>query len=77
MEVIAQDRPGLLHQLALALLAGHTRIVTAKVATFGERAEDVFFLTDERGKPFGQGASQRLTDLAAAILARLDGVPRG
>ena len=48
----------------------------SKVATFGERAEDVFFLTDERGKPFGQGASQRLTDLADAILARLDGVPR-
>ncbi len=79
MEVIAQDRPGLLHQLALALLAGRTRIVTAKVATFGERAEDVFFLTDERGKPFGRGASQRLTELADAIRARLDGaapIPR-
>ncbi|WP_298137898.1 [protein-PII] uridylyltransferase [Acidiferrobacter sp.] len=73
MEVIAQDRPGLLHQLALALLAGGTRIVNAKVATFGERAEDVFFLTDERGKPFGQGASGRLTALAEAIRARLDG----
>ncbi|WP_297445830.1 [protein-PII] uridylyltransferase [Acidiferrobacter sp.] len=76
MEVIAQDRPGLLHQLALALLAGRTRIVTAKVATFGERAEDIFFLTDERGKPFGQGDSQRLADLATAIRARIDGPTR-
>ncbi|MHB1512607.1 MAG: [protein-PII] uridylyltransferase [Acidiferrobacter sp.] len=73
MEVIAQDRPGLLHQLALALYANRTRIVTAKVGTFGERAEDVFFLTDEHGKPFGRGSSQRLTDLAHAIRARIDG----
>ncbi|MHB8252226.1 MAG: [protein-PII] uridylyltransferase [Acidiferrobacter sp.] len=73
MEVIAQDRPGLLHQLALALRACHTRIVTAKVGTFGERAEDVFFLTNENGKPFGDGAAHRLTELSETIHKRIDG----
>ncbi len=73
MEVIAQDRPGLLHQIALALKACHIRIVTAKVATFGERAEDIFFLTDEFGKPFNVESSLHLTELSQAIQRRVDG----
>jgi [protein-PII] uridylyltransferase len=73
MEVIAQDRPGLLHQVALALRTCKTRIVTAKVATFGERAEDVFFLTDEKGKPFTDRDSQRLAQLSDTIYRRIDG----
>jgi len=51
MEVTAQDRPGLLLQVANALLAFKIRLVTAKVSTFGERAEDVFFITDRDGQP--------------------------
>ena len=73
MEVVAQDRPGLLHQIALALKACRTRIVTAKVATFGERAEDIFFLTDQFGKPFHDDSSLRLTELSQAIHKRIDG----
>jgi len=49
MEVTAQDRPGLLHQVALALQHCQARLVTAKVATYGERAEDVFFVTGQDG----------------------------
>jgi [protein-PII] uridylyltransferase len=49
MEVVAQDRPGLLYQVGLALAACKVRLVTAKIATFGERAEDIFFvLTADR-----------------------------
>ena len=73
MEVVAQDRPGLLHQIALALKACRTRIVTAKVATFGERAEDIFFLTDECGNPFHDDSSLRLTELSQAIRKRIGG----
>ncbi|HUW98377.1 MAG TPA: [protein-PII] uridylyltransferase [Acidiferrobacter sp.] len=73
MELIAQDRPGLLHQVALALHACRTRIVTARVATFGERAEDVFFLTDEYGRPFSDSAEVRLAELDDAIRKRIDG----
>jgi [protein-PII] uridylyltransferase len=49
MEVMAQDRPGLLHQVALALQHCQARLVTAKIATYGERAEDVFFVTGRDG----------------------------
>ena len=41
----------LLLQVANALLAFKIRLVTAKVSTFGERAEDVFFITDRDGQP--------------------------
>ena len=51
MEVTAQDRPGLLLQVANALLAFKMRLVTAKDSTFGESAEDVFFITDRDGQP--------------------------
>jgi len=49
MEVAAQDRPGLLHQVSRALQACKVNLVAAKVATYGERAEDVFFLTTRTG----------------------------
>ncbi|MBI3545234.1 MAG: [protein-PII] uridylyltransferase [Gammaproteobacteria bacterium] len=44
MEVTAQDRPGLLYQVALALKHCRINLVAAKVATYGERAEDIFFV---------------------------------
>ncbi len=50
MEVVAQDQPGLLHRVAGCLLQCKVRLVTAKIATLGERAEDVFFITDRDGE---------------------------
>ncbi|MHB8549385.1 MAG: [protein-PII] uridylyltransferase [Acidiferrobacterales bacterium] len=50
MEVVAQDRPGLLYQVALALQHCRARLVTAKVATYGERAEDIFYIIDRDGQ---------------------------
>jgi len=44
MEVTAQDRPGLLYQVALALKQCGVNLMAAKVATYGERAEDIFFV---------------------------------
>ena len=46
MEVIAADRPGLLARIGWALADARVRIRNAKIATFGERAEDVFYVTD-------------------------------
>ncbi len=51
MEVVAQDRPGLLHQIALALQHCGVNLVGAKVSTYGERAEDIFFLNTRDGRP--------------------------
>jgi [protein-PII] uridylyltransferase len=50
VEVNARDRPALLAGLAAAIHAcGHT-IHSAHIATFGERAVDVFYLTRADGK---------------------------
>lgn len=51
MEVITPDRPGLLARIGQVLLEHRVRLTNAKIATLGERVEDVFFITDEHGKP--------------------------
>lgn len=51
MEVLAQDQPGLLNNVAYILEKNNIKLVNAKVATFGERVEDVFFIQKQNGKP--------------------------
>ena len=51
MEVTTSDRPGLLARLARALLECSVLLQSAKIATFGERAEDIFFVTDSECQP--------------------------
>ncbi|MDX1588953.1 MAG: [protein-PII] uridylyltransferase [Oleiphilaceae bacterium] len=51
LEVITPDRPGLLARIARILLSLKVRLVSAKIATLGERVEDVFFVTDQDGHP--------------------------
>jgi len=46
MELITTDRPGVLSRLAQAFTGCHVRLKKAKIATFGTRVEDVFFITD-------------------------------
>lgn len=50
MQVTAQDRPGLLHQVALAIHECKAKLAAAKVTTFGERAEDIFFILNRDNK---------------------------
>jgi [protein-PII] uridylyltransferase len=69
MEVVAQDRPGLLHQIALALQRCGVNLVAAKVSTYGERAEDIFFLNTRDGRPLADPAQTEC--LRQEILARL------
>ncbi len=71
MEVMAQDRPGLLYQVALALKHCHVNLVAAKVSTYGERAEDIFFINN-REQPLTDKA--QLTCLEIEIIKRL-GLP--
>jgi len=51
MEVITADRPGLLARLGFALREHGAAIQNAKIATIGERAEDIFFITDNENRP--------------------------
>ncbi len=75
MEVTAQDRPGLLYQVALALQHCQARLVTAKVATYGERAEDVFFLTDRNGLALSEEQQACLRDEVARRLSTAEQQP--
>jgi [protein-PII] uridylyltransferase len=49
VEVNGRDRPGLLFELTLALTRLHLMIHSARIATFGERAVDVFYVRDALG----------------------------
>lgn len=70
MEVIATDRPGLLSQVGQAMVECGVRLKNAKIATFGARVEDVFFITDDHNQPM---TSQTQFDrLSEAIKKRLD-----
>ncbi len=49
IEVNAQDRPALLNQLAYALFQSRLTLHSAHITTYGERAVDVFYVTDLLG----------------------------
>jgi len=46
MEVITTDRPGLLSRIGQTFISCEIRLKTAKIATFGARVEDIFYITD-------------------------------
>nr|VFK23778.1 MAG: UTP--GlnB (protein PII) uridylyltransferase, GlnD [Candidatus Kentron sp. MB] len=54
MEVSTGDRPGLLSQIAATLTRCEIRLHKARIATFGERAEDIFFITDKDNRPLAE-----------------------
>ena len=47
LSIIAGDRPGLLYAIALVLGKYNVNLITAKIVTLGERAEDVFLISGE------------------------------
>jgi [protein-PII] uridylyltransferase len=51
MHVKALDRPGLLSRIAQALHQCDVHLSNARIATFGERAEDIFYITDKKEQP--------------------------
>jgi len=56
MEVITPDRPGLLARIGHILLTHNLSLVNARIATLGERVEDVFFIRDANGQPISEAA---------------------
>ncbi len=50
VEINALDRPALLYALTYALFQARVTIHSAHIATYGERAVDVFYLTDLTGE---------------------------
>ena len=71
MKVTAYDRPGLLSQIGSAMHACEVTLHKAKIATYGEKAEDIFFITDDKGNAVND--QKQLTCLEQTIAEGLDG----
>ena len=70
LSLVSTDRPGLLVDVTRVLRVQRLRVHDARIATFGERAEDVFQITDERDQPLDPQQLQALRD---ALLACIEG----
>ena len=69
MAFVGNDRPGLLAAVAQVMLSEQVRVHDARIATFGERVEDFFQLTDLSNAPLDVAHRERLLQ---ALLARIE-----
>jgi len=69
VELSTADRPGLLSRVGRAFQACGVRVQNAKIATFGARAEDFFFVTDASNRQITDAT--QLEELRAALLKHL------
>ncbi len=69
MELVTSDRPGLLSQVGHAFAACGIRLHTAKIATIGAKAEDIFYITDAQNRPLSDPA--QFEKLKQALLKHL------
>jgi [protein-PII] uridylyltransferase len=60
LALVCSDSPGLLAQVAQAFRAAHVRVHDARIATFGERVEDFFILSDENDAMLDEDAQAAL-----------------
>jgi len=56
MKLITSDHPGLLSQVGWAFASCQIRLHTAKIATIGAIAEDIFFITGSNNQPLSDSA---------------------
>lgn len=70
LEVVSPDRPGLLACIGRIFLRFDIQLQNAKIATLGERVEDIFFITDNKGEPLSD--PQLCAQLQQAICEKLD-----
>jgi [protein-PII] uridylyltransferase len=70
VEVITLDRPGLLARIGRLFMDCGVVLQNARIATLGERAEDVFFITNEKQGPISD--PQVVEPLANLLRDQLD-----
>ncbi|MBO0754527.1 MAG: [protein-PII] uridylyltransferase [Bradyrhizobiaceae bacterium] len=75
VEVSGLDRPGLLYELTATLSKLNLNITSAHVATFGERAVDVFYVTDLMGAKISSPTRQAAIKRALIQLFPLEEPP--
>ncbi|MNF55885.1 Bifunctional uridylyltransferase/uridylyl-removing enzyme [compost metagenome] len=74
LELIAPDRPGLLARIGRIFLEFDLSLQNAKIATLGERVEDVFFVTDANNQPLSDPElCRRLQEAIVSQLSRANG----
>ncbi|AOE87120.1 [protein-PII] uridylyltransferase [Pseudomonas sp. TCU-HL1] len=74
LELIAPDRPGLLARIGRIFLEFDLSLQNAKIATLGERVEDVFFVTDANNQPLSDPElCQRLQEAIVSQLSQANG----
>ena len=75
LEVITADRPGLLARIGQIFMEFDIYLLKAKIATLGERIDDVFFITDKNRQPIADPViCQRLKQ---TLCAQLDAQSQG
>ena len=70
LEVITPDRPGLLACIARVFVQFDIQLLNAKIATLGERVEDIFFIADKNNQPLGD--TELANNLQREIREQLD-----
>ncbi len=58
LEIFCLDKPGLLAKIGIAFVECGVKLKTAKIVTLGERAEDVFYISDNHDHAFTDPAQQ-------------------
>jgi len=69
LDIVATDRPGLLSAIAEAMVSEGVVLLDARVATFGQRVEDVFLITNADGQVLDEAECRALE---AELRQRLD-----
>ncbi len=77
LELTAGDRPGLLCEVGRVLMQQRVELHAAKIMTVGERAEDVFYLTDFDNRPLSAAAAQQLQEQLMQALDQRQGAGAG
>ncbi|MDM8569245.1 [protein-PII] uridylyltransferase [Thiotrichales bacterium HSG1] len=70
IELITTDQPGVLSRIAQVFISCEVRIKRAKIATFGTKAEDIFFITDYENHALY--SSEQLNCLNKELVESLD-----
>jgi [protein-PII] uridylyltransferase len=70
LSLVATDRPGLLADVAQVLRSHRLRVHDARIATFGERVEDFFLISDQHDRSL---PPEDIDQLRAALVACLEG----
>ncbi|MWV12918.1 [protein-PII] uridylyltransferase [Pseudomonas sp. R-28-1W-6] len=74
LDITAPDRPGLLARIGKIFLDFDLSLQNAKIATLGERVEDVFFITDAHNQPLSDPElCARLQDAIVQQLSQANG----